>query len=315
MSRRKLAIVGSGNVGMSLAFAALMDGAAEEIAIIGRTRDRAVGEVMDLSHGAALLKAVEVKSGGYAECADADVVAITAGVKQLPGESRLELAARNIALFEEVVAEILKHNPTPILVIVTNPVDILTYVAVTRFGLSPQRVIGSGTVLDSARLRHLIGRAYKVDPADVNAYVLGEHGDSQVVPWSIVTIGGVPLSRFQAADPTAIPLADLQEMVGELVRDAASFVIEFKGSTYYAIGIATLRIVRAIFRDENAILSVSTVLAGQYDLPRVALALPCVVNAKGRDRILSPLLTKDEEEALRRSASAIGVIIDTHVKS
>jgi L-lactate dehydrogenase len=312
VAQRKLVIIGSGNVGMSLAFAAVMDGIAEQITIISRTKDKAVGEMLDLSHGSALLNPVEVRIGDYADCADADAIVVTAGAKQKPDESRLDLTKRNIELFEGILINVLKFNPSPLLVIVTNPVDILTYVAVKKFGLARERVIGAGTVLDSARLRYLIGRAYRVDPSDVNAFAVGEHGDSQVVLWSLATIGGVPLSAFQAADSKAIAVSDLQEMVADLVRDAAFYVIRFKGSTYYAISIATLTILRAILRNENAILSVSTMLQGQYGVADVAMALPCVINARGCDRILTPALTGDEQAALHRSADAIRSVIAAH---
>jgi L-lactate dehydrogenase len=312
MAKRKIVIVGSGNVGMSFAFALMMDGVAEEIVIVSRSQDKAVGETMDLGHGAALLGSVAIRTGGYSECANADVIVITTGVKQQPNESRLSLAARNIELFTTVIRDILKYNSSPLLVIVTNPVDVLAYVAVKNLGLSPERVIGTGTVLDSARLRHLIGRAYGVSPADVNAYVIGEHGDSQVALWSLATIGGVPLSVFQAAEKSNLSMADLQELMGELARDAAHYVIGFKGSTYYGISIATLKILRAIFRDENTILSVSTLVNGQYGLPEVALSLPCIVNARGRERILTPALAEEEEAGLHRSAAAIGNVLAAH---
>jgi L-lactate dehydrogenase len=234
---------------------------------------------------------------------------ITAGVKQQPHESRLDLAKRNIVMFEELLGAVLQHNRSPLLVIVTNPVDVLTYLAVKKFGLSPQRVIGTGTVLDSARLRHLIGRAYHVDPACVNAQVIGEHGDSQVALWSLAAIAGVPLAAFQSDEKSGLTPADLEEMMAELARDAAFYVIGFKGSTFYGISIATLTILRAILRDENTLLNVSTMVEGQYGLPEVALSLPCILNAGGRARILTPALTDRELAGLHRSAAAIGGVI------
>ena len=305
---RKIVIVGAGAVGSTFAYTLMNSGLASEIVLVDLDRPRAEAEAMDMNHGLFFAPPVEIHAGDYDDCAGAAVVVITAGARQRPGESRLSLVQRNAAISRSIVSDIVARTRDAIIVMVTNPVDVLTYVAQEASGLPFGRVLGSGTVLDSARLRFLLSRHCQVDPRNVHAYVLGEHGDSEVAAWSMVHIAGVRLDQYCRACPKACPVSSYQDLFAQ-VRDSAYHVIESKGATYYGVSMALERIVGAVLRDENSVLTVSTRAQGQYGLPDLCLSLPAVVNRTGVDRIVAAELTEDEIAALRRSAQVLTGVI------
>jgi len=297
---RKVTIIGTGLVGMSYAYALTIKGLVREMGLINRTHARAEGEAMDLSHGLPFVKPVDIQAGGYEICRDAQIVVITAGASQKKGETRLDLLKRNVSIIEDIVPRILKYNPDPILLIVTNPVDILTYTALRVSGLQPGRVIGSGTVLDTMRFRHLLSSYYDVDSRNVHGYVIGEHGDSEVLVWSRVNIAGIPLTTYCEACGKFIE--DKKKSIDEDVRNAAYHVIEKKHSTYYAIGLAMVRITEAVLLNQQSVLTVSTLMRGEYGIRDVCLSLPCLVGSSGISRVLSNPLDENEEAGLLNSA-------------
>jgi L-lactate dehydrogenase len=306
---RKVAIVGAGAVGSTFAYTMMNSGLAGEIVLIDIDRARAEAEAMDMNHGLFFAPPVTIRAGSYDDCAGAAIVVITAGAKQLPGESRLDLVQRNVAITTSIVREITARTTEAILLLVTNPVDVLTDVAQEVSSLPRGRVIGSGTVLDSARLRFLLSQHCRVDPRNVHAYVLGEHGDSEVPAWSMTHIAGVRLEEYCRVCPRACPLLDYRALFDQ-VRDSAYHVIESKGATYYGVSMALERIVGAILRDENSVLTVSTRTEGRYGLPDVCLSLPAVVNRQGVDRVIESELTEEELAGLRNSARVLREVID-----
>lgn len=301
----KIAIVGgAGAVGASAAYALMMSGLASEIVLVDVNERRAEGEAMDLMHGAPFVRPVTVRAGSYVDCANCQIVVITAGAAQKPGETRLDLVKKNTGIFRSMIPEIAKAAPNAILLVVANPVDILTLAALEASGFPPGRVLGSGTVLDTARLRALIGQRLNVDPRSVHGYVIGEHGDSEVVVWSRASVAGMPIAEFCAQRGEACE-ADLQAEIAEQVKRAAYEIIERKGATYYAIGLGVRHVVEAILRDQNTILTVSTLMSGQFGIDKICLSLPSVVDHGGVEGVLMPALSEDELAALRRSADVL----------
>jgi len=297
----KVVIVGAGAVGVTCAYTLLVRGSAREIVLIDLDRERLAGEVADLSHGVAFVPRTEVRAGDYEDCRGAEVVVITAGAKQKPGESRLDLLSKNAAICRDIVRKVASQTSDAVIVVVTNPVDVLTYVAQKASGLPASQVIGSGTVLDSARFRYFISRHCGVNPHNVHAYVIGEHGDSEVGAWSMTHIGGAPVREYCKVCGRGCPAGALDGLMDE-VRRSAYHVIEAKGATYYAVSLALDRICTSILRDENSVLTVSTLIDGAYGLSDVCLSLPAVVGARGAGRLVAPELPEDELEALHRSA-------------
>jgi L-lactate dehydrogenase len=301
---RRIAIVGAGAVGSTLAYALMVRGQADEIVLTDINRAKAEGEAMDLGHGLPFVRPVEVHAGDYADCAHADVTIITAGAASRPGETRLDLAGKNAAIFRQIIPEIARHNLEGILLVVTNPVDVLTYLTLKLAGRPASKVIGSGTVLDSARFRYLLARHCGVDPRNVHAHVIGEHGDSEVPVWSLANIAGVRLTEYCLICGRGCTLAQ-QEEISSQVRKAAYEVIQRKGATFYAIGLATASIVESILRDQRSVLPVSSLLQGQYGLRDVCLSLPAVVGRAGVIELLEIPLDEGELEELRRSATVL----------
>jgi len=301
---RKVGIIGTGHVGSSCAYALMIRGIANELVLIDAMKERAIGEVMDLNHGLSFVRPMKIVSGTYADLAGCRVVVITAGVSQKPGETRLALLARNAAIFREIVSQVVHYNPGGIILVATNPVDILTYISLKETGYDPARIIGSGTILDTSRFRFLLGQYYGVDARSVHAYIVGEHGDSEIPLWSLATIGGVRLQEFA-------PLAHKEynpramENLFHAVRDAAYEIIRRKGATYYAIGLGLLSIVEAILGDHRSVLSVSTRMTGHYGIDDVCLSLPCVVGARGIEEILTLHISPEEERGLQESARTL----------
>jgi L-lactate dehydrogenase len=303
--RRKVVVVGAGDVGSSFAYALAQKGIAEEIAMIDQNLDLMKGQVLDLVHGAPYYPTGKIYNGDKTDYANARVIVITAGAKQKPGESRLELLKNNIRIIESIVSEIVEQNSTATLVIVSNPVDVLTYFAWKKSGWPRQRVIGSGTVLDSARLRYMISDHCNVDVKNVHAYIIGEHGDSEFAAWSMCHIGGMPLEEFLQLKSKDDQIAEDKKYIEQRVRDSAYHIIGYKGATYYAVGLALVRITETILRNERSILTVSMYLDGEYSISDVCLGVPCLVSAQGAEEIIEKKLPEDEQKSLERSAEIL----------
>ena len=308
----KTGIVGSGFVGATAAYALVMRGVGRRVVLVDMNKARAAAEADDILHAVPFAHPLEVTSGDYADLADCKVVVVSAGVGQKPGETRLELLGRNAKVFEQVIPNILNHAPNAILLIATNPVDVMTHIAAyyaAQMGVPSSRVIGSGTTLDTARLRTLLGRRLKVDSQHIHAYVLGEHGDSEVLPWSQVSVGGIPLEEFCTGREISICPDDYAE-IDEKVRRAAYHIIEGKGATYYGIGSAIARIVEVILQDERSILTVCTPMEEVAGVKDVTVSLPNLVGGEGIIQTFFPNLNPKETELLRASAQVVRSVID-----
>ncbi|MBN1398972.1 MAG: L-lactate dehydrogenase [Bacteroidetes bacterium] len=303
-SSQKVGIVGTGLVGSSFAYALMQRGIASELVLVDANAEKAVGEMMDLTHGLSFTKPMKITAGDYSNLSGAKVVVITAGVSQKPGETRLELLTKNTAVFRSIIPQVVKYNPNGIILITTNPVDILTYISLKESNLPPAKVFGSGTILDTSRFRYLLGQHYSVDSRSVHAYIVGEHGDSEIPLWSMANIGGVRLQEFA---PLRNKTYNQQEMnnIFISVRDAAYEIIKRKGATHYAIGVGLLSIVEAILGNYRSVISVSTLMTGQYGVKDICLSLPCVVGVNGVEEILTLSMNKEEETGFRSSAEKL----------
>lgn len=300
---RKGVIIGAGQVGMACAYSMIIQNCFDELVLQDIQAERVQGEVMDLMHGIPFVGPVEIKAGTVADAGqNADLVIITAGASQKPGESRLDLVGRNVAIFKGLIADVVEYCPQATLLIVSNPVDIMTYVTLKLSGFPAARVIGSGTVLDSARFRTLLAEKMEIDPRSVHAYIIGEHGDSEVPVWSKVNIAGMPLYTGKSSPAEDNP--ELQEIF-EQVKNAAYEIIKRKGYTSYAIGLATTEIVQAILRSQERILPVSTLVNGFYGIQDVCLSLPSVVNEKGVIKTVNLTLNDTEQKQLIHSAQVL----------
>ena len=308
----KTGIVGSGFVGATAAYALVMRGVGRSVVLVDQNKARADAEADDILHAVPFAHPLEIISGDYADLAGCKVVIVSAGVGQKPGETRLQLLGRNAEVFKQVIPQILQHAPNTILLIATNPVDVMTHLAARyagEFGVSSSRVIGSGTTLDTARLRSLIGRHLNIDSQHIHAYVLGEHGDSEVIPWSLVTVGGIPLGEF-CTDGAISICPDDYAGIDEKVRRAAYRIIEGKGATYYGIGSAIARIVEVILQGERSILTVCTPMEDVAGVKDVTVSLPNLVGGDGILRTFSPNLNEAETAALRASSQVVRSVID-----
>ncbi|MBQ5329732.1 MAG: L-lactate dehydrogenase [Oscillospiraceae bacterium] len=302
---KKIVLVGTGMVGMSFAYAALNQGVCDELVLCDINKERAVGEAMDLNHGLPFARSnMKIYAGDYSDCKDADIVIIAAGVAQKEGETRLDLLQRNVDVFRSIITPIVKSGFNGIFLVATNPVDIMTRVTyeLSRFGSG--RVIGSGTTLDSARLRYLLGDYLSVDPKNVHAYVIGEHGDSEFVPFSQAIVATKSIISVIQEDSTSYKMEHLKE-IEEQVRTAAYKIISAKRATYYGIGMALTRIVKAILNDENSILTVSTKLNGEYGINDVYIGVPSVIGRNGIKQVIELSLTDEETEKLHNSAKIL----------
>ncbi|UCD59100.1 MAG: L-lactate dehydrogenase [Candidatus Hydrogenedentota bacterium] len=308
VEQAKVVIIGAGAVGSTFAYALMRSGLFGEIILVDVNRERAKGEVMDLNHGLFFVPYVDVRAGDYSDCAGAAIVVITAGAKQKVGETRLDLVQRNVEICKDIIAQVLHYTRDSIILMVTNPVDILTQVAYKVSGLPANRIIGSGTVLDSARFRFMLSEHCKVDSRNVHAYVLGEHGDSEVAAWSLTHIGGIPILQFCSICEVDCSVED-RERISDAVRDSAYHVIESKGATNFAVSLALENIVGAIMRNSNSVLTVSTPLDGQFGISDVALSVPAIINREGVHRILESPLAEEELLGLRKSASVLREIM------
>jgi len=301
----KIAIIGAGDVGTTIAYTIQLRGLVTEVVLVDINHELVQGQVMDLNHGLFFVRPVHIYAGTYADCTDADVIVVTAGTRQKPGESRLQLVNRNAQLCKWIVEKIEPHKSKGVFLIVTNPVDIMTQVVIEHTGLPKHRVIGSGTVLDSARFRYLLSRNCQVDTRNIHAYVIGEHGDSEVILWSQVHIAGTPLDIFCKQCAVACNSIVNREKIAEAVRHSAYHIIEAKGATNYGISLAVRRILEAIIRDENSVLTVSTWLSGQYGFSDICLSVPCIINRTGVAQVIETPLAKSEEASLVNSAKLL----------
>lgn len=301
---QKVGLIGTGLVGSSFAYALMQRGIASELVLIDANSEKAVGEMMDLNHGLSFTKPMKITAGNYSDLGGAKVVVITAGTSQKPGESRLDLLARNAAIFRSIIPEVVKHNPGGIILIATNPVDILTFISLKESHLPPAKVIGSGTILDTARFRFLLGKFYEVDTRSVHAYIVGEHGDSEIPLWSMANIGGVRLQEFAPLKNKEYDQEEMNKLFIS-VRDAAYEIIKRKGASYYAIGLGLLSIVEAILGDYRSVLSISTLMTGQYGVHDISLSLPTVIGGNGVEEILTLPMNTEEQEGFRASANKL----------
>ena len=302
----KIALIGAGAVGSTFAYTVLLKGLCTELVMIDVNKEKAEGDVLDLNHGLMLAHPMKITVGEYENCADADIVVITAGAAQRPGETRIDLMQRNIAIFKTIINEITKYNQDGILLIATNPVDILTQVALKLSGFPKNRVIGSGTLLDSSRFRYLVAEKLGVDPRSVHGMIIGEHGDTEVPVWSTTSVAGMNLD-LDAGDETSrfhLNPEQKDEIYAE-TKSAAYKIIEKKGATYYAIALAITRICEAILRDQKSILPVSSLLEGYHGIYDVCLGVPTIVGRNGAEELVPLTLSESEESKLKQSAETL----------
>lgn len=310
LNNSKAAIIGCGFVGASTAFCLTQSGLFAELVLLDADRDKAKGEAMDISDGIPFGRQMKVYAGDYDDIADAAIIIITAGANQRPEEKRLDLVQRNVNVLKNIIPEIVKRNYQGILLMVTNPVDILTYAALELSGFPEHHVIGSGTVLDTARLKYRIGSHLGVDTRSVHAFIIGEHGDSEMAAWSSANVSGIPLDDFcelRGFDNHKTA----QEDIANRVKNRAYDIIARKNATYYGIAMSVKRICEAIIRDEKSILPVSRMLHGEYGIEKIALSMPTVVGKNGAEVAVPISLNQEEQESLRESANTLKKIAET----
>ena len=310
--KRKIAVLGTGNVGATIAYTLTLSGLCSEIVLVDINKVKAEGEAMDLTQCAACVPSVKVWSGEYSDVKDSDIIIVTFGIARKPDQTRLDLAKVNIGILESVMPNVAKIAPKALYIIVSNPVDVLTYATLKCTGLPVNQVIGTGTLLDSNRLAQEIASYCKVDTSSVNAYVLGEHGDACMAPWSLCTIGGYPLKKYckdflKVSDKKLN--GELDEIYNGMVK-SGSMVIKAKGATYYAIAASVFKLVKAILSDSNAILPLSTLLNGEYGANDLCMGVPCIVNASGFKKIVELPLTKEEQEIFNTKIASLNNTYD-----
>ncbi len=313
INNRKAAIIGCGFVGSASAFALMQSGLFSEMVLIDADPQKAEGEALDISHGLPFAKPMQIYAGTYEDIDDAAIIIVTAGAGQKPGETRLDLVKKNVGIFKSIIPEIAKRNCSGILLIVANPVDILTYAAAKLSGFPENRVFGSGTVLDTARLKYLLGEHLDVDPRNVHAFVIGEHGDSEFVAWSSLDVSGVPVHDFCEMRGHHDHDASMQKLAAE-VRDSAYEIIKRKKATYYGVAMAVKRICEAIIRDEKSVLPVSSIQRGNYGVNDVALSMPAIVGRNGIEAMVPIRLSATEYTQLSESAATLRRVIDDAVQ-
>ncbi len=308
--KRKVVVVGAGAVGATYCYALAQSGIADEVVLLDKNQDLVRGQVLDLVHGQPFFPTVRIRSGSIHDYADAQLVVITAGSAQKPGETRLQLLMKNADIVGSIAGDVASQGCTGVMLIVSNPVDVMTWVALKRSGWERGRVIGSGTVLDSSRFRYLLSTHCGIDVHNVHAYILGEHGDSEFAAWSMTHVGGMVIDDYC---PFCKKCSDWQEerkSIEQQVRDSAYHIINAKGSTHFAVGLAMVKITSAVLKKENSVLTVSTLPDGEFGLRDVCLSVPCIVNDSGIDRILNSTLSENEMAALKNSAAVLRNAID-----
>lgn len=304
-NQRKVAIVGAGSVGSTFAYALAQTGLTDEIVLIDKNEDLARGQVLDLVHGEPFFPATAIRQGDPSDYIDAQVIVITAGSAQQPGETRLQLLKKNAAIVQGIAGEVVNQKSRGVMLIVTNPVDVMTHVALQSSGYERHRVFGSGTVLDSSRLQHFLSAHCGVDVHNVHAFILGEHGDSEFAAWSMTYVAGMPIDEFCPLCGSCEDWLTKREAIEQQVRDSAYHIIEYKGATCFAVGLALVRITSAILRGESSVLTVSTRLEGEFGLDDVCLSVPCIVSRRGVERIITSRLPEAEVAALSASAAVL----------
>lgn len=297
--KTRVVVIGIGAVGSTTAYTLLLRNRMDELVLIDANKEKAVGDALDMNHGLPFLNKTKVWAGGYEDCAEADIIIITAGAAQKPGESRIDLLKRNVSIFESITDEVLKYNKDGILLIASNPVDVMSYFTLKKSGWPARRIIGSGTLLDSARFRYLIGQKLHIDPRSVHAHIIGEHGDSELPIWSLANIAGSTLLFSE----------EEQAEIFENTRDAAQQIIKAKGATFYAIALALDRICTAILQNEAAVLNVSTYLEDYHGVSDVYLGVPCIVDRDGIRDVLQLDINEAERRQLQASANKLKEII------
>lgn len=305
--KRKVVLIGTGMVGMSYAYCLLNQNVCDELVLIDIDRKRAEGEAMDLNHGLAFSGShMKIYAGDYPDCQDADIAVICAGVAQKVGESRLELLKRNKEVFRSVIRPVVESGFNGLFLVASNPVDLMAQIACQLSGFNPRRVLGTGTALDTARLRYLLGEYLHVDPRNIHAYVMGEHGDSEFVPWSQAMIATRPICDILGKGGSENPV-QMEELdrISQEVRGAAYRIIEAKRATYYGIGMAMARITKAVFGDENSVLTVSAFLCGEYGQTGIFTGVPCIINQNGVQRVLQLNLTQEELQQFEASSRVL----------
>ena len=306
---QKAAVIGCGFVGSTIAYTLMQKGTFSELVLLDVDAGKAEGEAMDISHGLPFAHAMDIYAGTYEEITDASLIIITAGANQKPGETRLDLVQKNAAIMRQIIHEICRVNCEGILIIVSNPVDILTQIALQESGFPKERVIGSGTVLDTARLKYLISEKLDVDSRNVHAFIVGEHGDSELAVWSCANIYGIPICEFAEM----VQKSRFREEMDEIycgVRDSAYEIIQRKQATYYGIGMAAARIAEAIVRDSHTVMPISVSLEGQYGLSGLCLSIPTIVGSRGAEQILELEFSKEEMMQLHQSAEEIRKVLN-----
>lgn len=308
---RKGVIIGAGQVGLACAYSMLIQDCFDELVLQDIATEKVEGEVMDLAHGIPFIAPTSIKAGTVADAGkDADIVIITAGSNQKGGETRLDLVHRNVKIFKGLIGDIVQHCPNAILLIVTNPVDIMTYVSLKLSGFPRSRVLGSGTVLDSGRFRSLLAQKLHLDPRSIHAYIIGEHGDSEVPVWSKVNVAGMRICAEDAKSGSETCDTELGEIFSQ-VKNAAYEIIQRKGYTSYGIGLGVTEIVKAILRDQNRVMTVSTLINDMYGIQDICLSLPSIVNRQGATKIINLPLSKTEEKQLQNSAKVLKEVFDS----
>jgi len=301
MKTKKVVIIGAGFVGSTTAYTLMLRNRVDELVLIDANHAKAAGDALDMNHGMPYIGGAKLWAGGYEDCVGADIIIITAGAAQRPGETRTDLLKRNADIFDSIIKQILPYNQEAILLIATNPVDIMAYVTLKKSGWPVNRVIGSGTLLDSGRFRYLIGKELKIDPRSVHAHIIGEHGDSELPVWSLANVAGVDIELDE----------ETKQNLFLQTRDAAYEIIEAKGATYYAIALALDRIVTAILDDEGAVLNVSTLLDNYCGVSDVYLGVPCIVDRSGVRKTLELTLTNEEQALFEKSANKLKELIES----
>ena len=310
--KRKISILGTGNVGASIAYNLTLSGICSEILLVDINKEKAEGEALDLSQCAAVVPSVKVWNGEYEDVVGSDIIVVTFGIARKPGQSRLDLAKVNVGILKSVMPTVAKYAPDALYVIVSNPVDVLTYTTLKCTNLKPNQVIGTGTLLDSNRLVQSIADYCKVDASNVNAYVFGEHGDSCMAPWSLCTVGGYKLKDYckniMKVDEATID-AELETLYSEMVKAGAK-VIKAKGATYYAIAASAVSLIKALCSDTHTILPLSTLLNGEYDAKDLCTGVPCMVGANGVEKVIEIPITDDEKKVFGEKIASLNATFD-----
>jgi L-lactate dehydrogenase len=306
---RKVVVVGAGTVGATYCYALAQSGLADEIVILDRNEDLVLGQVLDLVHGQAFFPTVIIRAGSVSDYADAQLIVITAGSAQRPGETRLQLLKKNADIVGGIAEDVAMHGSPGVMLIVSNPVDVMTYIALKRSGWERGRVIGSGTVLDSARFRYLLSNHCGVDVHNVHAYILGEHGDSEFAAWSMTNVAGMVIDNYCPVCNKCTDWKAEQQEIEKQVRESAYHIINAKGSTHFAVGLALVRITAAILRKQSSVMTVSVLVDGEFGLKDVCISVPSIVSDKGVVKIINSPLSPGEMESLKRSAGILSEAI------